>query len=132
MAERERYRNLVKALGVPRELVEPVEAQLGTNAAAERALRELARAVDERLEVVFTALQGLSGMVAPPWTDDPPDETGWYWWRDDRPVIVEVVRCPDSHELIFYSSEEKRWMDVDECAGGWSGPLWPPESDGAP
>jgi hypothetical protein len=69
------------------------------------------------------------------WSNEPPTETGYYWWRRDmhsRPVVVSVMvrswdrKEPEVHVQYFGDKEgQLLWWN-----GEWQGPIAPQEEDG--
>lgn len=65
------------------------------------------------------------------WTDKPPTRAGDYRWRKDdstRPILVEVLECPETGGFRAYSAEhDGDFVCHPFFHGLWCGPLVPAE-----
>lgn len=69
------------------------------------------------------------------WTNEPPKEPGWYWWRTDKWNDVQIVFVDrwifcKTHRLGFSAKFLKNWKkehDVAALDGEWAGPIPEPE-----
>ena len=72
------------------------------------------------------------------WTDEPPREAGWYWFRLTDPHVPEEVAKPRML-LVFVAADGSAWAEdtvngerypVHVVEGLWAGPLVPPKPSG--
>lgn len=69
------------------------------------------------------------------WTNEPPKEPGWYWWRTDKWNDAQIVFVDrwifcKTHRLGFSAKFLKNWKkehDVAALDGEWAGPIPEPE-----
>ena len=77
--------------------------------------------IDDVMAVAEAAWNALPRVLR--WTTEPPQEAGWYLWREKewrRPIVREV------EEGLVISDEFGTWSVID-VTGQWAGPIPEPE-----
>ena len=68
--------------------------------------------------------QGAGHMNCLKWTDEKPNQAGWYWWRgmeeDTEPLVVFV------DAVGYFQWPDGMWQEVGLTKGEWAGPIEPP------
>jgi len=62
--------------------------------------------------------------INPPWSKEPPDMAGWYWWHDGEPdhIPVAIYVYLDDFErikIIEYARIITGCDTAAECSGSW-------------
>jgi len=63
------------------------------------------------------------------WTDIPPTETGWYWWRFMPGSLVQVIHIHEAHGAFWVSdSSGVHVLNIGHTSGQWwPTPIEPPK-----